>query len=227
MNSLLSPSIVVVEIDSGISLQDRQKYAAAQSRQILEHFAPYWGVFASVRAETPDNLHRPEEWRMELRKVPTQDGALGYHDTTPTGMPLLYVFPELCAEDGTTWTSCSSHEVCETLADPLLRRCVQAPDGTIWALEVCDAVESDSYDIDGVQLSNFCTPQWGEPPSDLTNVAYDYLKLCKAAFEIRDGGYGQTYDPTKGWVQKTSGAMRSYRKKISDLGLSRGTRRGP
>jgi len=223
MSMMLAPSIVIKEVDSGINSHEILVAAAALQKQVLEHFSPYWGVFGSVRAATAGSPARTGEWIIELRKVPTVDGALGFHDEQPDGTPILYVFPELCATDNVSWTSCTSHEILETLADPLLRRCTQADDGTIWALEVCDAVEGDSYIIDGVQVSNFCFPSWSEPPKNLRGVSFDFLKLCTHPYEIRPHGYGQTYDPTSGWT--SVGQMRPYRISIKNLGLSRGTRR--
>jgi hypothetical protein len=51
------------------------------------------------------------------------------------------------------------------LADPWINWCAQGSDGKIYALEVCDAVESDrlGYEIDGVMVSDFITPSWFEP----------------------------------------------------------------
>ena len=83
-----------------------------------------------MRAATAEHPPAPTEWRLELRKVPTIDGALGFHDTTPTGNPILYVFPELCAQDGMTWSSCASHEIIEARADALLTWCSQLPGRT-------------------------------------------------------------------------------------------------
>jgi len=219
---LLAPSIVIVDIDAGIDPAEVARTAAALTRQVLEHFAPAWGVLAAVRAATASAPARAGEWRLELRKVPTIDGALGYHDEQPDGTPILYVFPELCAQDGDAWSSCASHEILEALADPLLRRCVQLPDGRIAALEVCDQCEAQSYEIDGVAVSDFNLPSNFEP-SGAASETFDYLGLQKSAFEVLEGGYAQVYDPSKGWTQL--GAQRSYRTKVRELGLGRGNRR--
>ena len=150
---MLAPSIVIVDVDAGIPHADIVKAAGALTRQCLEQFALAWGVMASVRAASPGDPPRPTEWRMELRKVPTVDGALGYHDETDDGIPILYVFPELCASDGTTWTSCASHEILEALADPLLRRCIQADDGSIWDAEVCFTGDTRVSLLDGSEVA--------------------------------------------------------------------------
>lgn len=219
MSSLLAPSIVIVDVDAGVEPAEVARVAAALQRQILEHFSPAWGVMASVRAATPDKPPRVGEWRLELRKTPTIDDALGYHDRQSDGTPILFVFPPLCAEDGTPWSSCASHEILEALADPGLHRVEQLTDGRIAALEVADQVEADTYEIDGVAVSNFNTESnydGGPPP-------YDYLGKQTQPFEVRPGGYAQIYDPTSGWTQL--GQMRRYRQRLSDLGISRGRKR--
>jgi hypothetical protein len=215
-----NPTIVIIDVDSGTSLADRQKVAAALTKQVQQHFAPAWGVTATVVGADSSG---PGQWRLELRKVPTIDGALGYHDRQADGTPILYVFPELCATDNTPWSSCASHEVLEALADPLLRRCVQLPDGRIAAMEVCDQVESLTYVIDGVVVSDFNLPANFEPEAGKTEQ-YDYLGKQTTPFQVLDGGYAQVYDSSKGWSQL--GAMRAYRAKVAELGLSRGKRRG-
>ena len=218
---MLAPSFVIVDIDAGIPLAEIEAACLGLTRQVLEHWAPAWGSTATVRA-TSSGPAQPGEWQLQLRRVPTIEGALGYHDRAEDGSPILYVFPELCASDGTTWTSCASHEILEALGDPLLRRLVQAPDGSVWALEVCDACESETYEIGGVSVSDFCFPAWFEPHEGSVEQ-YDYLGRCSAAFAITAGGYGQTWTPAAGWTQR--GTMRAYRRAVAELGLGRGTKR--
>src|SRR4029077_12961182 len=100
-----------------------------------------------------------------LTDDPDQAGALGYHEMSSNGTPLGKVFARLDVESGSSWTVTLSHELLEMVADPWINWCAQGSDGRIYALEVCDAVESDSlgYEIDGVLVSDFITPSWFEP----------------------------------------------------------------
>ena len=219
----MPPSICIIEVDADpiVPLLERVRVAAALSRQVAEHFAPLWGVTATVRVATPDAPPRDDEWRLELWRVPQPGGPFGYHDVTPAGVPRLIVFPELAS-----WSVCASHEVLEALADPYIRRCVQAPDGSIWALEVCDACEDETYVVDGVEVSDFCTPQWFEPPKAPTEqTRYSYAGRCLAPFHILPGGYGQVFDPKRGWQRRAGGELLPHRTTIADLGVSRGGRR--
>lgn len=215
-------TICVVDVDARVPLVDRQKYAAAQQRQLVEQVAPSWGRFCGVRAATPDKPPLPGEVQVRLLDRPTTDGAFGYHDRLPDGTPIAYVFVGLARETGELWTSIASHEVLELLLNPGLSRCVQTSRG-FEAVEVCDAVEQDLVYIDGVALSNFLLPEAFEPPDSARSVKFDYMGLMKTWDEVRPGGYTQFYDPRKGWVQ--FGEMSAYRTHVSKAGLSRGARR--
>lgn len=221
--TLLAPSIVIVDIDSGTHPDEMLKVANALTAQVMNHFAPAWGVMASVRVATAQLPPGPGEWRLELHKTPTIQDAYGYHDRQLDGTPILYVFPELCAASNVSWSSCASHEVLEALADPYLRRCIQADDGTIWDCEACDRVESETYTIGGVEVSNFNTPACFEPPQDRDGVKYDHLGNSTKPNEVRPGGYAQRFDLTKGWTM--AGQMRPHRQALADLGLGRVMRR--
>lgn len=217
---------VVVDVDAGVPLAERQAYAAAQQRQLREHFAPSWdglGENDAVRAATPSEPARPDEIQvLLLAGQPDQSGAIAYHDALADGTPIIKVWVHYARLCGDAWTSCASHEVLETRGDPRLRACVELDDGTIWDREVCDRVESDVYKVDGVELSSFNTPECFEPPRDRRGVRFDYLDLSSRPNEVRPGGYAQRYD-RKGWTQV--GEMRAYRRALARAKVSRGARR--
>lgn len=220
---LLNPSIVIIDVDCRLPEDEVIKAAAALQRQVREHVAPLWGLTATVRAATSTAPPHPKEWQLQLLRTPTQADALGYHDEKPDGTPILYVFPELCAQDGTSWTSCASHEIAEAIVDPLLGDIKMSADGKLWACEVADACESQSYEIDGVAVSDFCTPAWFSPPTDVDGVMYDFLGKCTKDHQILDGGYGQVYDPQAGWQMQ--GTMRPYRSALRAMKFGRGAKR--
>lgn len=216
--------MVLIDVDARVPLAERVAYCAAQSRQILEHFAPRWGRVSSIRAATPDTPPRPREIQIRLLDQPTEDGAFGYHDQQPDGTPIAYVFVGLAREFGEEWTAIASHEVLELLADPLLHRCVQIGD-EVWDLEIADRVEQESYGVDGVMLSNFNYPECFEPPPSSTpGTRYDHMGTSTGPNEIRPGGYAQRYDG-RGWSQVESGALSAYRTKLAEHGLGRGAAR--
>ena len=215
-----APSVVLVDVDCHLAPADVSAVAAALQRQVLEHFSQSWSVVCSVRAATPTVPARPDEIQIRLVKVPTMAGALGYHDVTDAGVPIAYVFPEL-VDHGDHWSSVASHELLELLGDPGIHLCVELDNGTIWDLEACDRVESSSYLIDGVQVSNFNTRDAFEPPKK--GARYDWLGLSTAPNQILPGGYAQRFDRDAGWTMV--GMQRGYRKAVAAMGLSRGARR--
>lgn len=219
-------NFVVVEVDSGTASAEVAAYAAAQQRQVREHFAPTWQLpeTSVVRVAANQQDVQPGEVEVRLLKNPTMQGAIAYHAQKPDGTPICYVFVGLSLQLGQPWTVPASHEVLETLGDPRLRRCVEMmTDGSIWDTEVCDRVEQDWYQIDGVWLSNFNTPECFEPDaSPAPGTKFDWLGKSTAPNQVRPGGYAQKYAGTK-WSQV--GQMSAYRQALADLGLGRVTRR--
>lgn len=211
---------------SGATDADLQRIAAAIERQVREHFAPAWFLTTKIVVRfmtTPSD----GDWVVGCFENADQPGALGYHDATPSGLPLSKIFPKLDLADGANLSTTISHEVLEMLADPFLTRCVQDATGKIWALEVADACENNEYEIDGVKVSDFVTPHYFEPPKVLAGVKLDHLDLVKAPFEVLPGGYMQYFD-AHGWHQVThkDQAPRAYRAALRGRYKRRGERSG-
>lgn len=222
----------VVDLTASLHRDDLAAYAAAQQRQLREHYAARYdgdGIDDEVRwvAKRADLL--PDEFPVRLRNATGDDGALGEH-----GLDGADVYLDLLAKYGQPWQPCASHEVLEARADRRLHACVELDDGSIWDREVCDRVEAESYEIDGVPLSNFSTPECFEPPPGSTILtivaaagghggAYDWMGTSTRPNEVRPGGYAQRYDLGKGWSQV--GEMRPYRSELAARGWSRGSKR--
>lgn len=90
--------------------------------------------------------------------------------------------------------------VTRNAADPWINWCAQGSDGKIYALEVCDAVESDrlGYEIDGVLVSDFITPSWFEP-THADRV--DFKRRILNPLQLASGGYISVLDAGGGWTQ--------------------------
>lgn len=202
--------------------------AAALTKQSASFSLPQpwgWGQAWTVRVASAVAPVMPMECPVYLLEVPDAPGALGYHDRTPQGGPLVKVFPALDAVDGVPWTVTASHELAEATVNPLLRRAVQGADGKFRAHEVSDAVEQDTYKIDGVAVSNYVLPAYFEPLSG-AQLKLDYMGLVKAPLELRPGGYEQVWDPaSQSWSQNVNGQKRPARATMDAMGLSRGARR--
>lgn len=173
-----------------------ENIAHALYRQLSEHYAPF------CEAGVPDDIsvamfstEVPKDAALViLLDDPDVDGALGYHWVLPNGQPVARVFTKPILDNGGTLTvgansvSCTlSHEILEMVEDPYANAWNDIGEGSNEedAHEVCDRTEGDSYEIDGISVSNFLGPRAfrdGAGP-------YDYLGLLKKPFEIRPGGY--------------------------------------
>lgn len=219
----MTPAIIPWETSLIISIVNRsnsipdaelQCVIRALNRQIRDDFEPYWSFGAELRLEgkigkDPDKTQLPE-----LRgdavlylwdKVDVAD-ALGYHDKNARGIPYGFVFTELSKKLGENWTVTLSHEALELLGDAQGNLLVQGPHPENPAVEVfhwfemCDAVQTQTYKIDGIEVSNFLLPLYftteeqeggrndflGEPDKNGQTLK----SFCAA-----DGGYIGFYNP--------------------------------
>lgn len=208
------PTIAIIDF-SDLTDAALQKAIRAINRQVTEDFMPVWGSGRRLRLYAP----RFEEGRPDmLSEDPvrgdsviyivneaTLRGALGYHDRNSRGIPVGFVFltPE--------WTVTLSHEVLELIVDPTANVLVPGPDPrpgqgdniVLHAYEVCDAVERTSYNIDGVDVSNFVTPQYFTP-GDEPATRNDFLGLDVSSFGQLPGCHLGFFDlAANEWVMHT------------------------
>lgn len=157
-------------------------------RQQAHAFARSWGLLTPIIT-----LHRGNpladsnfaHLRLVILDDADQANALGYHDEDTAG-PYARVFAVDCEKAGVAVSSCASHELLEALADLSCTRWAQAPDGRLFAVEVCDPVESDGYNIAGVDVSNYVLPSYFDPNG---HRPYDVLGYLTEPFQVGSGGY--------------------------------------
>jgi len=155
--------------------------------QITRDFLPIWGRQARLHFGTqiPRN-----HWAVVWLDDADQAGAEGYHEFTPDGQPLGKVFVRTTMDAGDDPDVTASHELLEMLGDPDVDQTVDDA-GAIYAFENCDAVETLSYPINGVQVSDFVYPAWfglTNPPVAAA-TQFDYLGKCSNPWQILPGGY--------------------------------------
>ncbi len=157
-------------------------------------FAPVWGAPAKlIKATNPV----AGAWTIVFLDDADAPNALGYHDLTKNGLPLSKVFvkPTLRNHDKVSVTAC--HELAEMLIDPAINLWSDGPNGTLYAYEMCDAVEEEEFVIDGVALSDFVYPSYFELFRKANSAQYDYLKKISQPFEVLRGGYSIVRDGTE------------------------------
>lgn len=163
---------VVNHTNGQISDEDLQFVVRAINRQITEDFEPYWSLGATLRLEgrsekKPGKLSLPDlrgDAILYLWSETDVEGALGYHDQNASGIPYGFVFTALSKKLGEPWSVTLSHEAMELIGDPEVNLLVMGPNPkdpnkTVFHwYEMSDAVQNESYEIDGVAVSNFVLP---------------------------------------------------------------------
>jgi hypothetical protein len=198
------------EVDDG----RLQTVLRAINRQIEEDFAPYWGMTATVRLEGALDSKPKAEEATSLRgdaviylvaESPKASDVLGFHDINNSGIPFGFVFLDIAKEVGENWSVTLSHEVLELIADPEANLLVAGPHPSDpkrevfhW-YEVCDAVQDETYEIDGIAVSNFVLPLYFTKKdergsrNDFLGAAKDRTRL--RSFGVHPGGYIGFFDP--------------------------------
>jgi hypothetical protein len=207
---------VINHTNGKITDEALQHAIRAINRQIDEDFAPYWSLGATLRLEGRSSKTPGRQSLADLRgdailylwdKVNVED-ALGYHDTNNRGIPYGFVFTELAKQLKESWTVTLSHEAIELIGDPEVNLLVAGPhpskpkaDVFYW-YELCDAVQAETYKIDGIEVSNFLLPLYFTG-GDETGGRNDFLGQAHngktlQSFGVNPGGYIGYFNPASG-----------------------------
>ena len=207
---------IINHTNGKISDEELQDAIRAINRQIREDYEPYWNIGAELRLEGRSEKKPSKQKIADMRgdavlylwdSVDVED-ALGYHDMTNAGIPYGFVFTELAKQLKEDWTVTLSHEALELVGDSEVNLLVQGPHPadpkrTVFHwYEMCDAVQAETYEIDGVKVSNFLLPLYftgGEEKggrNDFLGRAYNGKTL--RSFGVNPGGYVGFFDPEKG-----------------------------
>jgi hypothetical protein len=143
-------------------------------------------------------------------------GALGYHTQDPSGKTWGRVFTTPILNNGGTimkgFKSIStvlSHEILEAFYNPYVNLWANRGNVTFVAVEVCDPVESDCYEIVvnnvAVSVSNFVLDVWFD--SAMKNAKrYDFLNKLAAPLTLSRGGYNVIFNSETGEVKSVFGS---------------------
>jgi hypothetical protein len=162
------------------------KLTAALQTCFDQHFLPVWGYPVTLYNT---QKAKPSDWQFIYFDDADQAGALGYHDLTKDGQPVSKIFVKTTIKDGGAVSVTACHELFEMVIDPIANLWAEAADGTEYAYEMCDAVEEDTFLVDGVAMSNFLHPSWFEPFKHPAGTKFDHLGRLTAPFTMTKGGY--------------------------------------
>ena len=206
---------IINHASTTVSDAELQQVLRAINRQIEGDFAPYWSLGATVRLEGRSSTKPSKRSLSDMRGDAVLylwdsvdvDDALGYHETNHRGIPYGFVFTELSKQMGEHWSVTLSHEALELIGDPEVNLLVMGPhpqdpgrDVFHW-YEMCDAVQSETYKLDGVEVSNFVLPLYFTGGDEVGGrndfLGHSHRGQTLRSFGINPGGYVGFYDPEK------------------------------
>ncbi|RTL46825.1 MAG: hypothetical protein EKK53_01840 [Burkholderiales bacterium] len=169
---------------SQLSPQALARIAEAVNSQLNTEFVAEWGAGASVRVGKDAKDIQPGEWAFAfLPTLPEAPTASAYHDVNNKGVPFALCAVTTCGSlygpDGVSVDA--SHEILETAGDEGANLFANDGKGWLHALEMCDAVEVQTYpktckDGTVVQVSNWLLRAWFVPGA---HGPYDYMTSAK------------------------------------------------
>lgn len=201
--------IAVINQSTMVTSADVNTMCEAIQIQLNLHVLPAYNLKAGTIKFYPDATKVPGyAWIMSVLDNSTQAGALGYHSEDNDKVDgFIFAQPVLSNAGVSLYdpsnpqnvsvASVLSHEVCEMVGDRYANGWSDGPpitQGSEYAQELCDPVESDSYaiSVNGVKVSvsNFVFPSWFNPEAVApTNLPFDYLGKLTAPFTMTKGGY--------------------------------------
>ncbi len=208
---------VINDSDGLIDDNELLNHIRAVNRQIDHDFRPYWHLTGELRLGGKRGKLRPDNYLdtrgdaiifVQSARKPSEDieeGIAAFHDKEERGVPVAYVF---AWPNNPHWQLALSHEALELIVDPLVNLYVHGPHPdrgedsrlVFHAAEVCDAVQEESYLIDGYRVSNFLLPLYfmagGHNRGRIVFLDRKDVKGIQS-FGLNPGGYIPFFDPTK------------------------------
>ena len=211
--------ISIVNRSRKLAPADLVRAVRAVNAQFAHDFEPYWQFGARLVIEGGGPAHPQEAPPLKRRAGASHDGIIyiqdhadvagaeGFHDRHKDDVPFGQVFLDVCEEVGDDWTVALSHEAIELTGDPMNNLLVQGPHPldkrhlVFHMFELCDAVQNESYERDGVRVSNFVLPAYFTR-GDWRGVRNDFLGRSSRGeelppFGVAPGGYLCFFDPAR------------------------------
>ena len=194
--------IALVSATPKVPLSEVVRTGAAFQRQVSRDLGPLWRVKACVSAFPSLREIPVGYWPIVVADEIPEPGAAGMH-LDRHGSPYCLV------EAGPTWSLAASHECLAMLVDPSGSRQVWGPSplddqGEVgFLLEVADPCQDIQfgYMIDGILVSDFCTPSFFEP--DRGGDRYSFTGAVEKPLEALRNGYLSWLDPkARAWYQQ-------------------------
>jgi len=197
----------IINQSTRISENDLNLMVEACRIQIKEHAGP-----SLERVPCEIKIGGDDGFPMIILDDADQASILGYHTQDPNGKVWGRVFVNPILNNGGTVMSGNksvsvvlSHEILETFYNPYINLWSHRGDSTFVAIELCDPVESNSYEIDvngtKVSMSNFVLEAWFDKEMKDATTKFDYMSILAAPLTLAQGGYNIILDCETGDIK--------------------------
>ena len=203
--------IAIINKSTVLSNSDALKMTSACSIQISRDVSQPWGkIPLQVIFYTDERLVPSGSAKIYIFNNSDQVGALGYHSETTGGQVFGKIFVKTIIDYGCpilydprqknqiTVSSVLSHEVIEVFCNMFVDLWADGSpitEGSEYALEACDPVEANIYQIlvptipsSMVSVSNFVYPEYFDTATPI-GTKIDFMGLLRIPFTMTDYGY--------------------------------------
>jgi hypothetical protein len=190
------PATIALVSDCSMPLSTLSIIAGALQKQVLRDVSPAWNTDQVVVAAYPKGQVPIGAWSITVVDVIAEPEDAGYHDDD-NGQPYAVV------KNGPDVSVTLSHELIEMIVDPFGSRLVPGWAGGArvqYLVEVCDPCEEETYQINGIAVSDFVLPAYyGETN---TGDKCCFTGEIKSPLDVSRGGYLSWLSGVS-WYQKT------------------------
>lgn len=193
---MISVAILNLSSHPGLTRELVGRMTRALAHQCAEDVQPLWQIIPPAISFEASAKAPPGAAPLVIFDNPDQSGALGWHTVSPEGVPYGRVFlGSILGNGGTLHSSANSvsvtlsHELLEMVGNPHVSEwCDDHDSGHSFAEELCDPCQDQSYEVDGIHVSNFVTPLWFETYG-IEGRRFDHLCSLVKPFSLTPGGY--------------------------------------
>jgi len=146
---------------------------------------PVWRTPATL---VKTRKERHGAWTLVFLDDADQGKDLGYHKLMKHGLPVARVFVRRTLDSDEAVSLIASHELAEMLVDPSDNLWCMGPRRHLYAYEVCDPVEHESFDIDRMAMSDFVYPEYFQL-APRAGARLDHLRRITRPFQVLRNGY--------------------------------------
>jgi hypothetical protein len=187
--------LAVINQSTRFTDQSARRAVEACASQLKMHVAPAWDMVPASVVLYPFEDAAPEGADLlVILDDADQADTLGYHDVTPRGNPYARAFAGPVYDNGGSGLHGSlsvsatiSHEVCEWFGDRFVNLWADNGQGTKYAVELCDPVQQDAYEVGGVAVSNFVTKRYFDHRAP-EESKFDHMGKLTGPFTMTPGG---------------------------------------